>query len=108
MYLYILYSGLSFIFRWDINNIDHLPEYMKLFYVALLDVYNEIEEEMEKQGYHYRLHHAIEAVRHLYLCILFRLCLVPIKFKGNKIGKKIKIRRIKMDLNRTYYFYLLL
>ena len=62
MYLYILYSGLSFIFRWDINNIDHIPEYMKLFYVVLLDVYNEIEEEMEKQGYHYRLHYAIEAV----------------------------------------------
>ena len=104
MYLYILYSGLSFIFRWDINNIDHLPEYMKLFYVALLDVYNEIEEEMEKQGYHYRLHYAIEAVRHLYLCILFRLCLVPIKFKGNKIGKKIKIRRNKNGVKSNILF----
>ena len=50
------------IFRWDINSINHLPEYMKLCYVALLDVYNEIEEEMEKDGYQYRLHYAIEAV----------------------------------------------
>ncbi|RVW67111.1 Valencene synthase [Vitis vinifera] len=25
--------------RWDINSIDHLPEYMKHCYVALLDVY---------------------------------------------------------------------
>ena len=57
---------------------------MKLFYVALLDVYNEIEEEMEKQGYQYRLHYAIEAVGHLYLCILFRLCLVPRKFEERK------------------------
>ena len=40
---------LLFIFRWDINSIDHLPEYMKLYYVALLDLYKEIEEEMKKR-----------------------------------------------------------
>ncbi|KAJ9676261.1 hypothetical protein PVL29_024996 [Vitis rotundifolia] len=49
--------------RWDINSIDHLPEYMKLFYVALLDVYKEIEEEMEKERYQYRAHYAIEAMK---------------------------------------------
>ncbi|KAL6318348.1 hypothetical protein AAG906_039440 [Vitis piasezkii] len=49
--------------RWDINSIDHLPEYMKLFYVALLDVYKEIEEEMEKERYQYRVHYAIEAMK---------------------------------------------
>ncbi|KAL6311211.1 hypothetical protein AAG906_000480 [Vitis piasezkii] len=49
--------------RWDINNIDHLPEYMKLFYVALLDVYKEIEEEMEKERFQYRVHYAIEAMK---------------------------------------------
>ncbi|KAL6315893.1 hypothetical protein AAG906_013237 [Vitis piasezkii] len=43
--------------RWDINSIDHLPEYMKHFYVALLDVYKEIEEEMEKEGNQYRVRH---------------------------------------------------
>ncbi|KAL6318349.1 hypothetical protein AAG906_039441 [Vitis piasezkii] len=46
--------------RWDINSIDQLPEYMKLCYVALLDVYKEIEEEMEKEGNQYRVHYAIE------------------------------------------------
>ena len=35
---------------------------MKLCYVALLDVYKEIEEEMEKDGYRYRLYYAIEVV----------------------------------------------
>uniref|UniRef100_F6HMZ2 Valencene synthase n=1 Tax=Vitis vinifera TaxID=29760 RepID=F6HMZ2_VITVI len=49
--------------RWDINSIDHLPEYMKLFFVALLDVYKEIEEEMEKERYQYRVHYAIEAMK---------------------------------------------
>ncbi|KAJ9678956.1 hypothetical protein PVL29_021001 [Vitis rotundifolia] len=46
--------------RWDINNIDHLPEYMKLCYVALLDVYKEMEEEMKKEGNQYRVHYAKE------------------------------------------------
>nr|QBL52480.1 beta-caryophyllene synthase [Vitis vinifera] len=49
--------------RWDINSIDHLPEYMKLFYVALLDVYKEIEEEMEKERHQYRVHYAIDAMK---------------------------------------------
>ncbi|KAL6311208.1 hypothetical protein AAG906_000449 [Vitis piasezkii] len=54
---------LSNLARWDINSIDHLPEYMKLFYVALLDVYNEIEEEMEKERHQYRVHYAIDAMK---------------------------------------------
>ncbi|KAJ9676241.1 hypothetical protein PVL29_024976 [Vitis rotundifolia] len=47
--------------RWDMNSIDHLPEYMKRCYVELLDVYKEIEEEMEKDGNQYRVQYAIEA-----------------------------------------------
>ena len=54
-----------FIFRWDINGIDHLPDYMKLCYVTLLNVFKEIEEEMEKEGKHYRVHYAKEEVGHL-------------------------------------------
>ncbi|KAL6311283.1 hypothetical protein AAG906_013254 [Vitis piasezkii] len=37
------------LFTKAIESIDHLPEYMKHCYVALLDVYKEIEEEMEKK-----------------------------------------------------------
>ncbi|KAL6316120.1 hypothetical protein AAG906_015950 [Vitis piasezkii] len=57
--------------RWDINSIDHLPEYMKHFYVALLDVYKEIEEEMEKEGNQYRVQYAIEAVGHSALTLFY-------------------------------------
>ena len=53
------------IFRWDINSIEHLPKYMKLCYVTLLDVYKEIEDDMEKQGKQYRVHYAKEEVGHL-------------------------------------------
>lgn len=34
--------------------IDSLPEYMKIFYQALLNVYTEIEEELAKEGKMYR------------------------------------------------------
>lgn len=37
---------------------------MKPFYAALLDVYKEIEKDMEKEGYQYRHHYAKEAVKH--------------------------------------------
>lgn len=36
--------------RWDIRAVDHLPEYMKIAYQALLDVYNIIEEDQHIDG----------------------------------------------------------
>ncbi|KAK7312993.1 hypothetical protein VNO77_37305 [Canavalia gladiata] len=36
--------------RWDISCINFLPEYMKFCYQALLDVFKEIEQEMDKEG----------------------------------------------------------
>ncbi|KAF5461047.1 hypothetical protein F2P56_020873 [Juglans regia] len=49
--------------RWDINCIDQLPQYMKLIYKALLDVYEEIEEEMSKEGRFYRVYYAKEEMK---------------------------------------------
>ncbi|CBI31267.3 unnamed protein product, partial [Vitis vinifera] len=49
--------------RWDINSIDHLPEYMKLFYVTLLDLYKEIDQELEKDGNQYRVYYAKEVLK---------------------------------------------
>ncbi|KAJ9676260.1 hypothetical protein PVL29_024995 [Vitis rotundifolia] len=49
--------------RWDINSIDHLPEYMKLFYVTLLDMYKEIDQELEKDGNQYRVYYAKEVLK---------------------------------------------
>jgi len=36
--------------RWDISSSVDLPEYMKLCYKALLDVFEEIEQELRKHG----------------------------------------------------------
>lgn len=51
-----------FILRWDINSINQLPEFIKVIYQALLDVYKEIEEEMDKEGQACCFYYAKEAV----------------------------------------------
>ncbi|KAL9431876.1 hypothetical protein AB3S75_026974 [Citrus x aurantiifolia] len=53
----------SAIERWDINAIDQLPEYMKLCYRALINVYSEVEKYLVSQGKLYRLHYAKEAMK---------------------------------------------
>ncbi|PHT76416.1 hypothetical protein T459_19938 [Capsicum annuum] len=40
----------SSIERWDIDASEQLPPYMKLSYLALLQVYNEVERELENLG----------------------------------------------------------
>ncbi|KAM6581816.1 hypothetical protein CsatA_005590 [Cannabis sativa] len=37
--------------RWDICAIDTLPEYMKIFYMKLLEIYNEIEQFSKERSY---------------------------------------------------------
>ncbi|XP_008232170.1 PREDICTED: (-)-germacrene D synthase-like [Prunus mume] len=49
--------------RWDISAMDHLPEYMKVCYQALLDVYVEIEENLANEGNLYSIHYAREAMK---------------------------------------------
>ncbi|KAL6314743.1 hypothetical protein AAG906_027090 [Vitis piasezkii] len=50
--------------RWDASCIDQLPaDYMKWFYRALLDVYEEMEEEMANEGKLYRVHYAKEVLK---------------------------------------------
>ncbi|XP_057968253.1 (-)-germacrene D synthase-like [Malania oleifera] len=49
--------------RWDINCIDTLPDYMKLCYRALLDVFEEIEEEMAKEKRSYRVYYAKQVMK---------------------------------------------
>ncbi|KAM3744366.1 hypothetical protein ACB098_06G048100 [Castanea mollissima] len=48
--------------RWDISAIDQLPEYMKVCYQALLDVYYEMEEKIG-EAKSYRVKYAIEAMK---------------------------------------------
>ncbi|TQD91285.1 hypothetical protein C1H46_023129 [Malus baccata] len=47
--------------RWDVSAMDQLPEYMKVCYQVLLDIYSEIHEKLAHEGKLYRIHHAREA-----------------------------------------------
>ncbi|KAL2236109.1 vetispiradiene synthase 3 [Sesamum indicum] len=44
--------------RWDINEIDRLPDYMKICYKALLDLYDQYDEELRQQGRSFAVHYA--------------------------------------------------
>ncbi|GKV15766.1 hypothetical protein SLEP1_g26518 [Rubroshorea leprosula] len=49
--------------RWDISVIDQLPEYMKLVYQSLLDVYGEMEAEVTKEGRSYAVDYGKESMK---------------------------------------------
>ncbi|XP_047941552.1 bicyclogermacrene synthase-like [Salvia hispanica] len=49
--------------RWSMSCLDKIPEYMRGFYKALLEVFEEIEEYMTKEGTLYRLGYGIEAMK---------------------------------------------
>jgi len=50
------------IFRWDISCLDDLPDYMKFLYRITLDLYEEIEQEMQKSGRTYAINYYKKAV----------------------------------------------
>ncbi|GLT97888.1 hypothetical protein SLE2022_154320 [Rubroshorea leprosula] len=49
--------------RWNIDVIDQLPEYMKLVYQALLNVYSEMEAKVAKEGRSYAIDYAKESMK---------------------------------------------
>ncbi|XP_042478009.1 (-)-germacrene D synthase-like isoform X2 [Macadamia integrifolia] len=51
--------------RWDISAMEQLPEYMKVIFSELLHVYNEIEENLKKEGQSYRVNYAREVMKRL-------------------------------------------
>ncbi|KAK4383260.1 Gamma-cadinene synthase [Sesamum angolense] len=51
--------------RWDINEIDRLPDYMKIIYKFILNLYEEYEVEAAKQGKLFAVPFAKEAVKQI-------------------------------------------
>ncbi|XP_020207457.1 (-)-germacrene D synthase [Cajanus cajan] len=51
--------------RWDICSLVDLPEYMKLCYTSLLDIFEEIEQELRKQGKEHFVKYAKQEVKRL-------------------------------------------
>ncbi|KAK8997392.1 hypothetical protein V6N11_020871 [Hibiscus sabdariffa] len=51
--------------RWDVDCMDQLPNFMKLFYKPLLDLYKKVEEKMTEQGQSYRVQYSINQFKKL-------------------------------------------
>ncbi|NP_001307945.1 alpha-humulene_(-)-(E)-beta-caryophyllene synthase [Solanum lycopersicum] len=51
--------------RWDISHIDRLPDYMKISYKALLDLYDDYETELSKDGRSDVVHYAKERMKEI-------------------------------------------
>nr|ACF94469.1 germacrene B synthase [Cistus creticus subsp. creticus] len=53
------------ILRWDINTISQLPSYMQIYYQAFIDVYSEMEAQMEVEDKLYCVPYAKEVMKKL-------------------------------------------
>ncbi|XP_060186327.1 vetispiradiene synthase 2-like [Lycium barbarum] len=51
--------------RWDISEIDRLPDYMKISYKALLDLYEDYEKELSGDGRSHVVYHAKERMKEI-------------------------------------------
>ncbi|XP_042060897.1 (-)-5-epieremophilene synthase STPS3-like [Salvia splendens] len=51
--------------RWDDGEIAQLPEYMRPLYKAVLELYEQFEEELDGEGRSYTVYYAIEALKEL-------------------------------------------
>ncbi|KAG6666707.1 hypothetical protein CIPAW_01G051400 [Carya illinoinensis] len=49
--------------RWAISSVDQLPEYMQICYRAVLDIFEEVEQELAKQGRSCLVLYAKEAMK---------------------------------------------
>ncbi|XP_019181132.1 PREDICTED: (-)-germacrene D synthase-like isoform X2 [Ipomoea nil] len=51
--------------RWDVSAINELPEYMRVCYIALLDIYAQMEKELGPKGRAYQVNYAITEMKKL-------------------------------------------
>ncbi|KAL2231042.1 UNVERIFIED_CONTAM: Gamma-cadinene synthase [Sesamum indicum] len=51
--------------KWDIDELDRLPDYMKIIYKFILNLYEDYEVEAAKQGKLFAVPYAIEAVKQI-------------------------------------------
>ncbi|KAK9155406.1 hypothetical protein Sjap_002886 [Stephania japonica] len=49
--------------KWDASAMIHLPGYMKVCYKVLLDIYEETEEVLRKEGWAYHIYYAKQAMK---------------------------------------------
>ncbi|QHO32320.1 putative terpene synthase [Arachis hypogaea] len=57
------FQSYSIRFMWDLGCLNVLPEYMKLIYKSLFQIYEETQQEVEKQGTTYCIKYSIKALQ---------------------------------------------
>ncbi|XP_031102456.1 vetispiradiene synthase 3-like [Ipomoea triloba] len=51
--------------RWDIREMNRLPDYMKISYKALLDLFDEFDKDLSKEGRTYAVEHGMQRMKEL-------------------------------------------
>ncbi|KAL1532433.1 Vetispiradiene synthase 1, variant 2 [Salvia divinorum] len=51
--------------RWDMKEIDRIPDYMKITYKALLELYDQYEQELKQQGRSFAVNYAKATVQEI-------------------------------------------
>ncbi|RAL38911.1 hypothetical protein DM860_015272 [Cuscuta australis] len=54
--------------KWNVDQMDRLPNYMKISYKALLDLFDEDAKDLSKDGRSYAVQHAMERMKELVRC----------------------------------------
>lgn len=54
--------------KWNVEEIDHLPNYMKISYRALLELFDDFEEDLKEDGRSYAVKASKEAMKELIHC----------------------------------------
>ncbi|XP_031119892.1 vetispiradiene synthase 3-like [Ipomoea triloba] len=55
----------SAIQKWDISQLNHLPDYMKIIYKALIDLYVDYDKELSREGRSFALYYTKERIKEL-------------------------------------------
>ncbi|KAI7739806.1 hypothetical protein M8C21_024270, partial [Ambrosia artemisiifolia] len=87
--------------KWSISCLDMLPEYMKLIYQEILDVYKEAEDLLEKKGNTYRISYTKELVKEYTRSLLieakWNTCRFPLYLLANGYYLVIMLSYVHRD-----------
>ncbi|XP_019162127.1 PREDICTED: vetispiradiene synthase 3-like [Ipomoea nil] len=88
--------------RWDINEMNHLPDYMKISYKAMLDLFDSDEKDLSKEGRSYAVQHGRERMKELVRCYF-----IEAKWFADEEGQKPTFAEYLKNAFATSAYYLL-
>lgn len=88
--------------RWDIKEMNRLPNYMKISYKAMLDLFEEDDKDLSKEGRSYAVQHGIERMKELARCYYIEAKWFT-EGHNSKLPEFAEYLRIAF-VSSTYYF----